>query len=415
MNLIKPETVGLSSDRLKRISDLTKSYVGTNHFAGASSFVARRGEVVHFDCQGMMNLDTGNSIQEDTIFRIYSMTKPVTSVAAMILLERGLFQLDTPITKFLPEFKDMEVFVSGTVEDYKTVRADRDITIVDLMTHTSGLTYDFLGNGVVEELYQRNGLVITKDEHSFEGFLKLLGKMPLHFSPGTKWNYSLSTDVLGYLIEVVSGKPLNTFFKEEIFEPLGMVDTDFYVPESKWNRFATTYIHKSMVAQTQRNAFPDKTLFPYDSDEWGVYHKLPLKCAGGGGLVSTIPDFYKFTEMLLNKGRGGKDNILSSKSIELMTSNFLPMDVRDYAAFDLGATMPAGYGFGLGFAIMLDPTKAHYLGTPGEYAWSGAAHTSFFVDPREELIGIYMTQVFPSGYYNILNQFKQAVYQSIIV
>lgn len=410
MLTVSPEALGISSSRLNRVYELTSSYIGKGKLAGTLTFVSRRGQVAHLQCQGKMNLETGEDIKEDTIFRIYSMTKPITTVMAMILYERGYFQLYTPITRFLPEFKDMEVFVSGTADDYKTVKATRDINVADLMTHTAGLTYYFDMASPVGELYRRKAFSdFGSDDFFMADFIKKLSEMPLLFTPGTKWNYSYATDVLGYLLEVITGKNLDTLFKEEIFEPLGMVDTDFYVPQDKLSRFASLYLHNSanLASGTVQ------TLSEFKSPD-SSYHSLPSKKAGGGGLVSTVSDYYKFASMLLNKGLYGDKHLVSPKTVDLMMSNFLPGDILSSAVSDMSAMIPAGYGFGLGGAVMQDPARARMLGTAGEYSWSGAAHTSFFVDPKEKLIGILMTQLFPFGSYDIGNQFKQAVYQSII-
>jgi CubicO group peptidase (beta-lactamase class C family) len=409
-----PESVGLSSERLNRINDVTSGYINRSDLAGTVSLVMRRGEVVHFQCSGKMSLETGVPMQEDSIFRIYSMTKPITSVAIMILYERGYFQLDTPVSKFIPEFKHMEVFESGTVDDYKTVKPQREMTIGDLLKHTSGITYEFLNRTVVGQIYQKENVSINFENQNLEAFVHEIARMPLLFSPGTKWNYGMSTDVLGYIIEVISGKTLDVFFMEEIFEPLGMVDTDFFVPESKRDRLTTKYLPRIFAPEEVRLKYPDQKLFIYEDHRNKMLAKSKNLLKGGQGLFSTASDYLQFTKMLLNKGRAGKNYILSPKTVSLMTTNHLPGDLQSCCVHNIGRITPAGAGFGLGFTVMVNPTLDNRIGTPGEYHWNGGAHTSFFVDPKEDMIAILLTQVFPAGVYNIEREFNTAVYQSII-
>jgi CubicO group peptidase (beta-lactamase class C family) len=243
MLISSPEKVGMSTSRLKRISDLTSSYVDSGKLAGTVSLVMRRGEVIHFECKGVQNLKTGQPMTEDTIFGIYSMTKPITSIAIMMLYERGFFQLDTPVSKFIPEFKNLQVYESGTIDDYTTVKPLREMNIRDLLTHTAGLVYGLFNNTVVDQLYDKNHISSIKAE-SLGSFVKKISEMPLLYSPGTKWSYSVATDVLGYIIEVITGKGLNVFFKEEIFNPLDMNHTDFYIPEEKLGKIRNQ-VHKS--------------------------------------------------------------------------------------------------------------------------------------------------------------------------
>jgi len=260
---------------------------------------------------------------------------------------------------------------------------------------------------------------------SLEGMVKQLSQIPLLFSPGAAWNYSVSTDVLGYIIEVISGKTLAEFFKEEIFDPLGMTDTGFQITPDKINRFTSNYIHRlgvpNFMPTIDLAAMPDKKIFLMDDAQNSTYAKPPLVHSGGGGLVSTAQDYYKFLKMLLDQGRVGKDFILSPKTVQLMTTNHLPGDMKSFLATQhvtnarvVGEISPVGNGFGLGLGVLLDPVKAGIIGTSGSYFWGGAASTFFFIDPKEELVAIFLTQLMPSSIYPIRNQFRTAVYQSII-
>jgi len=409
-----PEAVGMCSSRLNRINDFTSSYIDQGKLVGTISAVSRRNQLVYFQCSGQMDLETGRPMQEDAIFRIYSMTKPVTSIALMILYEQGHFQLDTPISKFIPEFKNPQVFVGGTADEPITENAKREITIRDLLTHTSGLTYGLFTATPVDEMYARAGINVTHNEDTVGDLVRRVAKIPLLFSPGTQWCYSVSSDVLGHLIEIITGQSLDKFFQKEIFDPLGMVDTGFYVPVSKQDRFTTNYLDRSAMPPEQVKEHPNQQLFLMDDPHNGHYSKPPKKLMGGGGLVSTVRDYMKFANMLLNKGRSGDIQLVSSKTLELMTSNHLDGDLKSMCIpGESGFELP-GIGFGFGFGVMLDPVKANNLGTPGEFYWGGAAHTTFFVDPKEELVAMMFTQVFPPMLYDTDLEFKRTVYQAII-
>ncbi len=416
----KPESVGLSGERLERINDLTQGYIDRGDVAGTITMVARRNQIVHFQCNGLMDLESSKPMQEDAIFRIYSMTKPITAVAAMILYERGFFQLDTPVSTFIPAFKDLEVFDGGTPEDYKTVKAKREMTIGHLLTQTSGLTYDFINRKDIGPIYKNAGVEVFKDyahQLTLKDHVDRLSKLPLVFSPGDKWNYSTAMEVVGYLIEVISGLKLNEFLRKEIFDPLGMVDTDFYVPEEKKERLSSYYlapgrdVYKFISSHKNFKHNPGTLSKIPDLED---RNKKPTLLRGGDGLLSTVSDYYKFASTLLNNGRFSQGNLLGRKTIELMTMNHLPGDLVSSSFAPLRGMTRPGIGFGLGFAIMLDPAKANILGSPGAYDWPGGAHTIWFNDPKEELTAILMTQVFPAGLYNIEREFKTAVYQSII-
>jgi CubicO group peptidase (beta-lactamase class C family) len=307
---VTPEDLGLSAPRLVKIDLLTQKYIDDGKLPGSISMVARRGKIAHFEMQGNMDIEADKMVSEDSIFRIYSMTKPITSVALMMLYEDGHFQLDDPVSKFIPAFSDMQVYVSGSMEEYKTRPADREITFKDLLTHTSGLTYGFMRSSVVDALYRENGV---EESSTLAEMVEKLSKLPLLFSPGSRWSYSVATDVCGHLVELISGEPFDRFLREQIFEPLGMDDTGFTVPDSHIHRLAANY-----------ERTPDNGLRLIDSPETSPYTREVTYFSGGGGLVSTARDYLKFAQMLLNKGELGGERILGKKTVELMTSNHLP-------------------------------------------------------------------------------------------
>jgi CubicO group peptidase (beta-lactamase class C family) len=385
----KPENAGLSSDRLNRIKPVMQSYVDNNKLPGLITMVARKGKIVHFEKYGMMDVD--KPMQFNTIFQIMSMSKPITSVAVMMLYEEGYFQLDDPVAKFIPEFKDLKVLSSIDKDGIHVVDQIRPMTIRDLLTHTSGLTYGFFGTPI-DSIYNK----VNLQEGTLKDMIDKLAKIPLLCQPGTAWNYSRSTDVLGYLVEVISGKPFDEFLKERIFIPLKMDDTDFYVPKEKINRCAAVYTpdeNKGIKVLVK----PDESTI-----------SRPKFFSGGGGLYSTINDYLIFSQMLLNKGEFNGVRLLGSKTVELMTKNHLSNELSP-----LNVGFLQGVGFGLGFAVRIDPTRI--LGSAGEFGWAGAYNTFFWIDPEEQIIGILMTQFEPFNYYPSLNnEFKVLVYQAIV-
>ncbi len=405
IEVVRPETVGLSSERLARIeTHLDRRYIAPQKIAGALTLVSRKGEVAYLSTLGQMDIERAKPMTEDTIFRIYSMTKPITSVGLMMLYEHGHFQLDDPVYKFIPEWRDLRVYQLGNHPNWVTTPCERPMTIRDLFTHMSGLTYDFMERTNIDRAYRR--LHVGRDrQKDLRSMVESLATLPLEFSPGTAWNYSVSTDVLGYLIEVISGVPLDEYFRTEIFEPLGMVDTGFTVPEDEIDRFAANYTRGR-----------DKKPRLEDDPATSVYAKPTSFFSGGGGLVSTAADYLQFCRMLLNGGELDGRRFLGRKTLELMTSNHLP-DGRDLTNFATGAfseTTYEGVGFGLGFSVQLDPAVSQIVGSRGEFAWGGAASTAFWVDPSEELITIFMTQLMPSGSFNFRGQLKSIIYPAII-
>ena len=408
MVLTKPEQVGLSSEALARIDDhLRQRYLGPKKIAGALTLVARRGEAAYLSPLGMMDLERSKPMAQDAIFRIYSMSKPITSVALMMFYERGYFQLNDPVDKFIPEWRNLQVYVSGDYPNFVTVPPERPMTMRDLMTHTSGLTYGFMagntGDAAVDAAYRQLG--VGGAGGTLRDMVEKLARLPLKFSPGTHWNYSVSTDVLGYLVEVFSGMRFDEYLRAKIFEPLGMVDTGFWVPSEKLERFAANYRRR-----------PDKTLEVADDPVSGTYSRQPTFFSGGGGLVSTASDYFRFCQMLLNGGELDGVRILGPRTVRLMTMNHLPggRDLRDLSVSSYSEIAEEGFGFGLGFSIHLGSAQSQIIGSAGEYAWGGAASTIFWVDPVEDLIVVFLTQFMPSGTFDFRGQLKTIIYPAIV-
>jgi CubicO group peptidase (beta-lactamase class C family) len=396
MKRCTPEEAGLSSERLTRIDAMAQRYVDEKKLAGLVTLVARQGQVVHFSTHGVQDLETGVPMGPDTIFRIYSMTKPITTVALMMLYEEGKFQLRDPVSGFLPEFTATKVWAG----EGQLVDPAREMDIYDLLTHTAGFSYGgYEETGIsVDRLYDEAGL--DSIDISIEEMVRRLARLPLMYHPGQKWFYSVATDVVGRLVEVISGRPLDAYFEERIFKPLGMEDTAFYVTEDKIGRFAALY-----------GPGEEGGLKLLDDPATGEYAKPPRLLAGGHGLVSTTGDYGRFCQMLLNAGELGGTRLLSRKTVELMTMNHLP---ESMIPIGWPPDVMHGYGFGLGFRVRVDDAQAGLLGSVGEYAWGGYASTSFFVDPKEELFAILMPQLLPSGYYPILEEFRVLVYQALV-
>lgn len=396
--LVIPEAVGLSSGRLQRISQWMQNLVDRRYLPGISVLVHRRGGEAFFDAVGLMDVEAAKPVTEDTIFRIYSMTKPLTSVALMTLYEQGLFQLNDPVHRVIPEWRNQRVWVSGEGDAMETVEPARPMTFRDLLCHTGGLTYGGT-NHPVDKAYRRAGIVRTQGE-TLRSFVEKLAAVPLRYSPGERWMYSYSTDVCGYLVEVLSGKPFDQYLRETIFEPLGMRDTSFYVPAEKVNRFAANY---------QRE--PDKSLRLIDDPRESAYLEPPTFPSGGGGLASTTADYLRFCEMLRRGGELDGHRIISSRTLRLMTRNHLPggADLTQLAIGAFSETAYEGVGFGLGFATTLDEVQAGTVGA-GDYYWGGAASTIFWVDPVEDLVVIFMTQLMPSNTFNFRGQLKTIIY-----
>ena len=404
MTITSPEDVGLCSARLARIDSWRDALVSGGRFAGVSTLVARRGQVAHWGMSGLADRERGVRMSPDTIFRIYSMSKPITSVAIMMLYEEGRFQLDDPISRFLPAFKGSRVAVGGSRGKVETVPAERDINFRDLLTHTSGLTYGFMEATPVDALYRDSKLAdFGHPDGELMATVEKLAALPLIAHPGREWNYSVATDVLGALVQAISGQSFGSFLQERILGPLGMDDTGFIVPEEKRGRFAANYV-----------PHPKGGVMLFDDPATSRYLGDRKMESGGGGLASTTGDYLKFCTMLRNKGVLGDVRLLGRKTVELMTMNHLRGDMGDMGQARFSESSYLGIGFGLGISVMLDPAKAQILGTPGEYAWGGAASTAFWIDPVEDMIVIMMTQLMPSSTYPIRRELRVLSYQAVV-
>src|SRR5712691_161311 len=403
--LVKPEEVGLSSSRLARIGDHMKRYIDAGKIAGTLTLVARRGQVAYLEPLGHLEIERRRPVTADAVWRIYSMTKPITSVGLMMLYEEGRFQLDDPVHRFIPSWQNLRVFVGGNYPTFKTAPVERPMTVRDLLSHTSGLTYGFMERTNVDAAYRKLGVADrTRAGYTLRDMIDELAALPLEFSPGTRWNYSVSTDVVGYLIEVISGQRLDAYLREHVLQPLGMTDTSFVVREEQVERFAANY---------QRQT--DDGLKLIDDPVKSLYRDCGF-FSGGGGLVSTAPDYFRFTTMMLNQGELDGVRLLGRKTVKLMTINHLA-DGQDLTALALPGmsteTAYGGVGFGLGFSVMQSPARAQISGTPGEYAWGGAASTAFWIDPVEELIVIFMTQLMPSSSYPLRRELRAMSYAAV--
>jgi len=395
----KPESVGLSSDRLERIATAVQHDIDDNRIAGAVTVVVRHGKVAWFKAQGMADREAAKTMPTDAMFRICSMTKPITSVAVMMLYEEGKFLLDDPVSKYLPEFKNPRVLVKPASGATYTIPATKEITIRDLLRHTSGITYQW--NDDLGPMYEKADVAsgLLQFDGTVADNVKHLAALPLLFNPGDRFEYSLGVDVLGRLVEVVSGKPLDEFFRTRIFEPLGMKDSYFFPPDNKLDRMATAYTY---YPDKGLNRFPDTPIregsFVYSADYPSRGSKKLF--SGGAGLVSTAMDYARFCQMMLDDGKVGNTRLLSRKSVELMTHDQL-------------GKIAADMGFGLGFGV--DGVKAPLseLGSVGSYEWGGFFYTGFSVDPKEQMIVIFMAQLHPTGDLRLDRQVHELAYQAI--
>lgn len=400
LRTVKPETVGLSSQRLERIGAAVQRSIDEKRIAGAVTLVVRHGQVAWFKAQGMADREAAKPMRTDAMFRICSMTKPITSAAVMMLYEEGHFLLEDPVSKYLPEFKNAKVYVQPAKGDPYSIPATREITIRDLLRHTSGITYQW--NSVLGPLYKNANVASGLESYdgTIEDSVKRLAGVPLLFNPGDRWEYGLSVDVLGRLVEVISGKPLDEFFRERIFQPLGMKDTYFYPPADKLDRLAAVYTY---YPEKGLNRFPDEPItegsFSYSAD---YPSRGPKKLfSGGAGLVSTAEDYLLFCQMMLDGGKVGNLQLLSPKSVDLMTHDQLGKISSDQS-------------FGLGFGIDGIKTPLSELGSTGEYKWGGFYYTAFSIDPKEQMIVIFMAQLHPTGDLTLDRQVGALAYQAIM-
>lgn len=400
---VDPAEVGFDAARLRRIDEHFAHYVDDGRLPGWLTLVCRRGKVAHLSTYGQRDVEAGLPVEHDTVFRIYSMTKPVTSVLAMALYEEGRFELTDPISRYLPEFADMRVFVKGNAARPVTVPSTEPIRVWHLLTHTAGLSYGFHHTHPVDEMYRAAGFEwSTPEGMDLAGCCAKWATLPLLFEPGVEWTYSVATDVLGRLIEVLSGKPLDELVAERITGPLGMADTGFVATDP--DRLAALYA-----------AVPGGKAMHYDAFGKAALHPPSALC-GGHGLVSTAHDYLRFARMLLNGGELDGVRVLGSRTVRYMTSNHLPggADLESFGR-PLFAEMPfPGVGFGLGFSVVQNPLDYKVLSSPGEFAWGGAASTAFWVDPAEDLVVLLLTQLLPSSIHPLRTQLRQLVYQALV-
>ena len=400
-----PESAGMSQAAFDRVEmHLKQKYINAGRLPGTQLLVYRRGKIVHSVVQGLADVERKTPLKDDAIFRIYSMTKPITSVAFMMLVEEGRVALDEPVHKYIPEWKNLGVFQTGTAPAFLTRPPARPMQIVDLLRHTSGLTYGFQQRSNVDAAYREMKIGEVEKSGTLQSMIEDLAKLPLEFSPGEAWNYSVSTDVIGYLIGKLSGQPFEAFLRERILDPLGMNDTDFFVPADKAHRFAACYAADGKGGMTLQDD-PAKSSFL----------SPPSLISGGGGLCSTAADYLTFCRALINGGELGGVRLIGPKTLALMTANHLPggRDLPEMSRSLFSEAAYNGIGFGLGFSITMNPAQTLIPGSAGEYAWGGAATTSFWIDPAEELIAIFMTQVLPSSAYPLRRELRTMVYAAI--
>lgn len=415
LTVTEPSTLGFDPARLARIDDFIKArYLDTGRFPGFSLLISRRGEIAHLSAQGQRNTETGAPMELDSIVRIYSMSKPITSVAMLSLYEEGRFRLEEPVSTFIPSWSDLRVWADGSPVAYSTSFPEREMTIRDLFTHTSGLTYSWMRRHPVDTIYRHRDV---DGGHKLEDWVELLADIPLLFSPGTQWSYSVATDVLGRLAEIISGQPFDELLSERIFEPLDMNDTAFHVEDDKADRLAACYTVPSLSPfAVPDGAVGDERIVIDDAGPDSPYRRRPAFLSGGGGLVSTLADYHRFTQMLLQGGALDGRRVLGRKTIEYATSNHLP-DGKDLASMGqavFSETNYDGVGFGLGFSVVLDPAAAQVITSAGELAWGGAASTLFWIDPAEEMAVIGLTQLLPSSAYPIRQELKPLIYGALV-
>lgn len=403
-NAIEPEAAGMNRAQLARIDrHLEANYVEPGKISGCLTAVLRRDRLAALHVCGQRDRERGLPMTTDTLFRIYSMTKPVTSLALMTLWERGHFSLDDPVHRFIPAFRDLRVRSAGRWPAFETRPAQRPMRIRDLLVHTSGLTYDFMEAGNIDAAYRELGVAVPQPGYTLEQMIDQLAQLPLEFSPGERWNYSVATDVLGYLVERISGRSFPDYLQEAIFAPLGMHDTVFSPRPEQRERFACCYTRdgsKRLVLQddAQASHFENRSFF-----------------SGGGGLLSTAADYLRFCRMLLAGGTLDGQRIIGRRTLAMMVANHLPGggDLASLSMSGFSETHNEGVGFGLGFACKLDPVRNGYPATRGSFYWGGLASTLFWVDPAEELIVLFLAQLIPSSTFNFRGQLEAMVYAAI--
>ncbi len=385
---------GFSEQRLLRINSKMQEYIDEGKLAGIMTLISRNNQTVHFAAQGMQDKAAGLPLQRDTIFRIYSMTKPITTVAALTLWEQGKFHMNDPISMYLPELSNLKVYVSGSGENMVLEDAKYPIRIIDLFTHTAGFSYGFSGSEV-DKLYRASPMMQRKTKP--ENVLAELAKLPLNHQPGTQWNYGVNTDVIGFLVEKLSNMKLGEYVKQEILSPLNMQDSGFYVPAEKTQRFSKVYSNNK-----------DGETAVMENEPLGDFLSDPAIHNGGGGMVSTIDDYLIFARMLLNNGEVDGVRILGRKTVEYMRSNHLPANLLPFTSW------AAGEGYGLAVSVTTNTGDLKFLGSQGNYGWSGAASTYFRIDPVENLIIIGMAQFIPVGTHRYADDLRNLTYQALV-
>jgi len=395
---------GFSEERLDRIRGWSSDYIEMGKLPCAVTVIMRRGKLAFVDVQGFKDIAAETPIEFDSLFRIFSMTKIVTSVAAMMLYEEGRFQLDDPLSAYIPAFKDMQVWTGGEDDEMTVEPVAAPITIRHLMTHTAGLTYAFNNpTAPVESIYDKRGLDFNPNGSPLSEWVGELATVPLAFHPGARWTYSVATDVLGHFIEIVSGQTLDAFYQQRILQPLGMVDTSFTVSDEKLERFPTAYKYKN-----------GDRLSVMETAETSGFRPPVQRYQGGGGLISTATDYLRFLEMMRNGGELDGVRLLGPKTVQFMTANHLPGDIASMGQRQFGESIFEGVGFGLGVAVVLDPAKTQVLCSAGEYNWGGALSTACWVDPKEELSVVYLTQLYPSSTYPLRRELRTLIYQALL-
>lgn len=411
MERVSPEAAGFDAVRLGRIDGWMQSYVDRGRYPGASVLIARGGRAVHFASRGLRDIEAGAPMTRDTLLRIYSMTKPVTSLAIMLLVERGLFHLDAPISDFLPEFRDCRALIAGATAIDQTEPCATP-TVHQLLTHTSGLSYAF-NTGILPQAMDAAGIVFRPDSGPLADQVRNLAALPLAFHPGRRWEYSVAIDVLGRIIEVVSGQSLGDFFATEIFAPLGMQETGFSVPDGGLARFAALYssLEGNPMALGSRPQTP--ILRRIDGQDGSPWLRATTH-SGGGGLVSSIDDYMRFADMLRAGGAGAHGRIVSPATLAFMMRNHLPGDIASMGPTSFAEQPMEGMGFGLGGAVVLNPGRVRAPGSVGDFSWGGMASTFFWVDRAHDMAVVFMTQLSPSSSYPARSELKALVHGALL-
>jgi CubicO group peptidase (beta-lactamase class C family) len=403
---VDPGEVGMDADRLQRLASHFRHYVDDGRLPGWTIVLARDGRIAFLESYGQRDIEAATPVEPDTIFRIYSMTKPITAVAALMLWEEGHFELTDPVSRVLGAFEDLRVYSKGSSTNYVTTGVTEPMRMWHLFSHTAGLTYGFLNAHPVDALYRQAGFEWgSPPDANLAECCDIWASLPLLFQPGSEWNYSVSLDVLGRVVEVLSGMPLDQFFRTRILEPLGMTDTAFFVPEHDHHRLAALYVPNPATGRTMRmDAMGSQAMSP------------PAALMGGGGLVSTAHDYHRFAQMLARGGELGGTRLLSPRTVAMMASNHLPegQDLLTFGRPLFAETTFEGVGFGLGVSVTIDPVAAKVPGSVGDFGWGGAASTWFMVDPAEDLTALFLTQLLPSSTYRIRSQIKQLIHQALI-